>query len=113
MFFNEFKCDKILRKYIDNSAVSPVFNKDEGSEMNNALSEINQVLVKNFSNLNGSKTKMFRSLNFANVEPLKIVDFYLKSVPSFKLLGVHIGCNLKWNSRTLDQVVLKLTRMYT
>jgi hypothetical protein len=108
MFVNDLKSDELLHKYIDDLTVSEIFNKDEGSKMNNVLSEIHQLSARNFLNINGSKTKeMFLcAFNRASVEPLKLNDVEIQSVSSFKLLGVHVDCNLKWSSH-IDSICSK------
>jgi len=116
MFINDLKSDELLHKYIDDLTVSEFFNKEEGSKMNNVLSEINQWSARNFLNINGSKTKemflcAFNRAN-ANVEPLKLNDVEIQSVFSFKLLGVYIDCNLKWSTH-IDSICSKAnTRVY-
>jgi hypothetical protein len=91
---------ELLHKYIDDLTVSEIFNKNEGSKMNNVLSEIQQWSARNFLNIIGSKTKdiFLCAFNRSSVEPLKLNDVEIESVSSFKLLGVHVDCNLKRNS---------------
>jgi hypothetical protein len=45
-----------------------------------------------------TKEMLVCSANRVCVERLKINDIIIQCVPSFKLLGVSIDCNLKWNS---------------
>jgi hypothetical protein len=42
LFVNDLKSDELPHKYIDDLTVSEIFNKNEGSKMNNVLSEIQQ-----------------------------------------------------------------------
>jgi hypothetical protein len=108
LFVNDLKSDELLHKYIDDLTVSEIFNKNEGSKMNNVLSEIQQRSARNFLNINASKTKgMFLcAFNRSSIERLTLNDVEIESVSSFKLLGVHVDCNLKWNSH-IDSICTK------
>jgi hypothetical protein len=108
LFVNDLKSDELLHKYIDDLTVSEIFNKNEGSKMNNVLSEIQQWSARNFLNINASKTKdMFLcAFNRPSIERLTLNDVEIESVSSFKLLGVHVDCNLKWNSH-IDSICSK------
>jgi Reverse transcriptase (RNA-dependent DNA polymerase) len=114
MFINDLKSDELLHKYVDDLTVSEIFNKAEVSNMHNVLSEINQWSARNFININVSKTKemLLCSLNRAYIKPLTLNDIEIQSVPSFKLLGIHVDCNLKWNVH-IDAVCSKAnSRLY-
>jgi ribonuclease P/MRP protein subunit RPP40 len=56
LFVNDLKSDELLHKYIDDLTISEIFNKNEGSKMNNVLNEIQQWSARNFLNINASKT---------------------------------------------------------
>ena len=114
MFINDLHSDEFLHKYIDDLTISEIFNKDERSKMNNVLSEINQWSATNLLNINCNKTKemLLCALNRANVDLLELNNVAIQSVSSFKLLGVNIDCNLKWNSH-IDSICSKAnTRVY-
>jgi hypothetical protein len=57
LFVNDLKSDELLHNYIDDLTISEIFNKNEGSKMNNVLSEIQQWSARNYLNINASKTK--------------------------------------------------------
>ena len=98
MFISDLHSHELLHKYIDDLTISGIFNKDERSKMNNVLSEIWS--ATNLLNINCNTTKeMFLcAFNRASVELLELNNVEIQSVSSFKLLGVNIDCNLKWNS---------------
>jgi hypothetical protein len=100
MFINDLRSNELLHKYIDDLTVTEIFAIEEGSKMHSVLSEIQQWSVSNLLNINIDKTKemLVCSANRVCVERLKINDIIIQCVPSFKLLGVSIDCNLKWNS---------------
>jgi hypothetical protein len=69
---------------------------------------------KNFLNINVNKTKemLISSLHCEFIEPLKLNNTEIQSVSSFKLLGVHIDFNLKWNTH-IDAICSKAnSRVY-
>ena len=114
IFINDLHSDELLHKYIDDLTMSEIFNKDERSKMNNVLSEINQWSATNFLNINCNKTKelFLCAFNRASYELLELNNVEIQSVSSFKLLGVNIDCNLKWNSH-IDSICSKAnTRVY-
>jgi hypothetical protein len=100
MFINDLRSNELLHKYTDDLTVTEIFAIEEGSKMHTVLSEIQQWSVSNLLNINIDKTKemLVCSANRVCVERLKINDIIIQCVPSFKLLGVSIDCNLKWNS---------------
>jgi hypothetical protein len=112
LFINDLRTDTLLHKYIDDTTLSDIFNVADSGRMSRAVCQLKKWSETNHLNINIKKTKEMTLLETKCDHDLVIDDVPIESVTSFKLLGVHIDSDLKWNSH-IDAIFKKAsTRLY-
>ena len=112
LFINDLKTDCSLYKYIDDTTMTDIFGKDQFSSMKSSLCQLTGWSKTNHLNINVKKTKTMSLLNTSVDQDLFIDDVPIDSVSSYKLLGVYIDVDLKWNSH-IDAIYKKASsRLY-
>ncbi|XP_028410634.1 uncharacterized protein LOC114533324 [Dendronephthya gigantea] len=107
--------NKNLWKYVDDSTMSEVINKDQPSIMQAYVNEFSSKSRSDGMQLKESKCKELR-ISFSTVkrefDPIIINDKNIEVVQCEKLLGLTISDNLKWNKH-IETVCKKIsTRLY-
>ena len=112
---NDLTAGCLLHKFMDDTTLSEITLKDGCSEMTTILSDVVKWSNSNLMIINWKKTKdMLIGTNAANVISyvLCVSDYVIERIISFKLLGVVIEHNLKWNAH-VDSICTKAsTRLH-
>lgn len=111
LFINDLKSENtLLHKYIDDLTLSEIFSRDTMSDMNNLLAHILNWSENQHLNINGKKTKIMSigSLRNNPPDPVFIQGKEIEAVRTFKLLGVHIQDNLKFDEH-ISKICAKAT----
>ena len=102
-------------KYADDCTQDEAIPCGSGSNMQRVLDAMSDWALRNKMKLNAKKTKdMWICFRDSITEPpsLMIDDVVIERVHSFKLLGLHVNNNLKWNTH-IDEIVKKAnTRLF-
>ncbi|XP_068707230.1 fibropellin-1-like [Montipora foliosa] len=102
-------------KYTDDVTVSKVREAQESSSLQADFDEISRWAERNDTKLNGKKCKEM-TVSFLRHclenQPLRINDRLLDSVSSFKVLGVTLNNQLKWNDNMVTMVKKASKRLY-
>ena len=88
--------------------MTDILSKEQTSCMKPSLDQLIAWSKTNHLNINVKKTKTMSLLNVPVDQDLLIDDVPIESVASYKLLGVHIDADLKWNSH-IDDICNKRT----
>ena len=92
--------------------MTDIFAKDQSSSMKVSLDQLTGWSKTNHLNINVKKTKTMSLLTAPVDQDLAIDNVPIESVSSYKLLGVHIDADLKWNSH-IDAICKKASsRLY-
>jgi len=87
-------------KFMDDTTVSESVAKQEDSTLQEAADKIVEISDKNKMKLNAKKTKTM-TISFKKkpnvLEPIVIKGSEIETVTSFKLVGLNISNNLKWD----------------
>ena len=101
-----------LFKFIDDVTATEVLSRDQSSNLQSITDSISDWSTDNNMNINIRKTKEMlidMSTNKTNHPLLHINNVNIERVSSFKLLGVTIQDNLKWNEH-VQQICTKANR---
>ena len=91
----------LMHKYVDDTTLSEIIGKDRVSQMEHFFGEVLDWSALNLMNINTSKTKeMIIGNTITTSPPLQLFcgNESIERVISFKLLGILIDNNLKWDS---------------
>jgi hypothetical protein len=91
----------LMHKYVDDTTLSEIIGKDRVSQMEQFFGEVFDWSALNLMNINTSKTKeMIIGNTITTNPPLQLFcgNESIERVTSFKLLGIIIDNNLKWDS---------------
>jgi hypothetical protein len=90
----------LTHKYIDDVTLTEIIAKGQNSQMDSFFTELLDWSISNLMNLNASKTKdmIFGSLSDDPPPQISFQGNLIERVHTFKLLGIKIDDNLKWNS---------------
>ena len=90
----------LTHKFIDDTTLSEFLKRKETSRLDEIVRELLNWTVANNMKLNGKKTKeiILGPLQKAPPPHLVINGIAVERVSSFKLLGIHISSNLKWDA---------------
>jgi len=97
----------LMHKFVDDSTLSELIDKDGVSQMETYFGDVINWSVLNLMNINTTKTK--EMIVGANVNPPPQLIFYDKIIDRvfvYKLLGVVIHTNLKWDNH-IDSICSK------
>ena len=99
VMINDLTTNLPLYKYIDDCSIFETVSPSSTSSLQNGVNQINQRTLANNVRINATKTKVL-TVNFSKspdtMDPL-VNDQPVDSVESFKLLGIHIKSDLKWD----------------
>jgi hypothetical protein len=102
-------------KFVDDLTVSETVTRFGSSDIQHAVSEIDEWSESNLFRLNENKCKEWQ-IDFAKNRnpflPIKINGKPFQVVEEAKLLGVTIASNLKWNSHVNNIVAKSSKRIY-
>lgn len=99
VLINDLTAGCLLHKFMDDTTLSEIIPKGSVSNMDSILREVVNWLCDNFMNINWRKTKeMVLGTKSASVSDLCVNDNSIERVHVFKLLGVLLDNNLKWNN---------------
>ena len=102
-------------KFVDDTSVSEVINKNEMGKMQCLVNDINAWCMKNDMKLNQTKCKdmiISFALEHPKLDPIFIEEHELVPVSSAKILGMYISVDLKWNTRITHIVSKASKRLY-
>ena len=88
-------------KFVDDTSVSEVINKNERRKMQCLVNDINTSCMNNDMKLNQTKCKdmiISFALEHPKLDPIFIEEHELVPVSSAKILGMYISVDLKWNT---------------
>ena len=88
-------------KFVDDTSVSEVINKNEMGKMQCLVNDINTWCMKNDMKLNQTKCKdmiICFALEHPKLDPIFIEEHELVPVSSAKILGMYISVDLKWKT---------------
>jgi hypothetical protein len=100
LLINDLSTSCMLHKYVDDSTLSEFLKKGGHSSMDIYFDMAVEWSKANLMNINYKKTKeMFvGSADTSEISNLLIDGNIINRVTVYKLLGVHIDSNLKWNT---------------
>ena len=99
VLINDLTAGCLLHKFMDDTTLSEIIPKGSVSNMDSILREVVNWSCDNFMNINWRKTKeMVLGTKSASVSDLCVNDNSIERVHVFKLLGVLLDNNLKWNN---------------
>ena len=113
LFINDLKIDDLIYKYIDDLTISDIFNRNgHDRALKKYADYIDSWSKSNKLKINVKKTKSMSLLNTESDPNICIDDELIQTVTSYKLLGVHIDSDLKWNTH-IDSIYKKSSsRLY-
>jgi hypothetical protein len=90
----------LTHKFVDDTTLSEFLRRGETSGLDGIVRELLNWTVANNMKLNGKKTKeiILGPLQKAPPPQLVIDGTAVERVASFKLLGIHISSNMKWDA---------------
>ena len=100
IMINDLTTDVPLIKFVDDVTAVEIVNPGACSHMQTALDQITHWSDANFMEINTKKSKqmIFGSASLRNQQtPLLLRHDTIDTVPSFKLLGVSISSDLRWD----------------
>ena len=108
---NDLVVDHYRRwKFVDDTSVSEVINKNEMGKMQCLVNDINTWCMKNDMKLNQTKCKdmiISFALDHPKLDPIFIEEHELVPVSSAKILGMYISVDLKWNTHITHNYSIK------
>ena len=102
-------------KFVDDTSVSEVINKNEMGKMQCLVNDINTWCMKNEMKLNQTKCKdmiISFALEHPKLDPIFLEEHELVPVSSAKILGMYISVDLKWNTHITHIVSKASKRLY-
>jgi Domain of unknown function (DUF1891) len=97
----------LIHKFVDDSTLSEIIGKDEVSQMDLFFGDVLDWSALNLMNINVTKTKEMIIGSNGNLPPqLTCRNEVIERVVYYKLLGVLIDTNLKWDSH-VDSICSK------
>jgi len=102
-------------KYIDDTTLTEVVKKNVKTQMNTALENIEKWSAVNQMKINAKKTKHM-TIHFKRkpleIDPVQVNNTVIETVKNFKILGVWVSSNLKWDCHH-QKIISKLSqRLY-
>ena len=107
--------DTKMWKFVDDVTSSESLTSNSSSASQSTLDNINSWTSNNWIKLNAKKCKELRICflkETPNLSPLTIDGHVLESVRSYKVLGLTIQSNLKWDEQILSTVTKASKRLY-
>ena len=101
LMVNDLKSNIDIYKYVDDTTLSESFSRNENSQMQLSVSNLQQWSTTNNMMINPTKTKemiIYFGKDKLNVPAITIDGNEIERVEEVKLVGIHITNNLKWNT---------------
>jgi hypothetical protein len=105
-------CD--LLKYVDDTTLSEILGRDSASAMQNFLDQLTIWTTNNNMQINSAKTKemILGSASRRDWPTLIVNQTSLERISVYKLLGVYVSADLRWDKH-IDFIVSKsVSRLY-
>ena len=102
-------------KFVDDTSVSEVINKNEMGKMQSLVNDMNTWCMKNDMKFNQTKCKdmiISFALEHPKLDPIFIQKHELVPVSLAKILGMYISVVLKWNTHITHIVPKACKRLY-
>ena len=116
IFINDLKISCPTHKFVDDVTLTEILpSTTMPSAMQHFLSELHLWSSANFMQINHNKTKEITlgPLARRDLDPLVVGGNNIERVFTFKLLGVHIDSDLRWNTH-IDALAKRVnSRLYT
>ena len=114
VMINDLKPDCLSDLFIDDVSLSEILAKTDNSRMNNIMEYVTSWSMQNKMKISGKKTKemIIGTLNKNAPTELVIDGIPTERVACFKLLGVYISNNLKWNDHVTAICKKTSSRLY-
>jgi hypothetical protein len=113
---NDLKVSCPAHKFVDDVTLTEILPSiSMPSAMKYFLSELSLWASANFMQINAKKTKeiILGPVPPTTLDPVVLDGNIIEGVPSFKLLGVHIDNDLRWNTH-IDFIATRVnSRLYT
>jgi hypothetical protein len=104
----------LTHKFVDDTTMSEILSKGASSNMQTIVDDIVKQASQDAMNVNGKKTKemLIGPINKNPPPPLTLEGTVVDRVRTFKLLGVHVADDLKWQQH-VDAIASKTaSRLY-
>ena len=90
---------KLHIKFVDDTSAIEILPRNSISLLNSAATDIHQFAIDHNMRLNPPKCKEML-INYSNLSlsPIIIGNKVIERVSTYKILGVHVDCDLKWNT---------------
>jgi hypothetical protein len=104
-------------KFVDDTSALEIIPRNSISILNSAADDIQNFALEHNMNLNPNKCKemlinFLRNPNFL-IKPIQIGNHVIGQVKSYKILGVIMSCDLKWNCH-VDHIIKKaIKKLYS
>jgi hypothetical protein len=114
MLINDLSTSCMLHKYVDDSTLSEFFKKGDPSSMEIYFNKAVEWSKDNLMNINFKKTKemLLGAVDSNEISELLIDGNTITRVSVYKLLGVHVESNLKWNTHVNYICAKASSRLY-
>ena len=114
LLIDDLSTSCMLHKFVDDLTLTELFKRGESSAMSDHLNTVIEWSKDNLMNVNYKKTKemLLGAVNGNGIGQLIVDGNTIARVSTFKLLGIHVESNLKWNSH-VDYIYAKASsRLY-
>ena len=112
---NDLSLPCSVHKFIDDTTLSETLTPSSTSNMVSITEQLSQWSSRNYMVINHNKTKeiLFGSINYSNPPPpLNIDGHSVERVNTFKLLGIYISGDFRWDAQ-IDALCQKVnTKLY-
>ena len=93
---------KLYIKFVDDTSAIEILPRNSISLLNSAATDIHQFAIDRNMRLNPPKCKemLINFMHYPNfsLSPIIIGNSVIERVSTYKILGVHVDCDLKWNT---------------
>ena len=114
ILIDSLRASCLTHKFVDDTTMSEIISKGTSSSMQTIVDDIVQQASQDAMNVNGKKTKemLVGPINKNPPPPLTLEGTVVDRVSTFKLLGVHVADDLKWQQH-VDAIASKTaSRLY-
>ena len=100
-------------KYVDDTSAVEILPWNSIILLDSAVSDSHQFAMDHNMRLNPSKCKevLMNFMHYSNLSlsPIIIGNKVLERVSTYKILGVQVSCDLKWNARKQGRGLIRCT----
>ena len=93
---------KLHIKFVDDTSAIEILPRNSISLLNSAATDIHQFVIDHNMRINPPKCKemLINFMHYSNfsLSPIIIGNKVIERVSTYKILGVHVDCDLKWNT---------------